>query len=146
MKGSLSQHIVNTVQIIFGGLLVVLMIAKVDFGIEFLTRLKNWDYILYLFGVVFFACIVIKTILKKKFGVEDPLLKMKAAKILIYVSYGVFFLFFIFESDWNGVRPLIAFLAWLLQIIGLIVSFFYKQPGREQNDEIIDDQMMSNEA
>ena len=146
MKGTFTQHIVNTVQILFGGLLVILMIAKEDFGIELLTKLKNWDYILYLFGVVFFSCIIIKTVLKKKFGIEDPLIKQKAAKILIYISYGIFFLFFIVETDWYGIKPALALLAWLLQIAGLIISFFYKQPGNEQNDEIIDDQMISNEA
>ena len=142
MKGTLVQHIVNTIQILFGGLLIFMYVGKISI-IENIEIFDNQKYVLLVLAVIFGLCIFAKGRLKKKYNIKDPLVESKAAKWLIYSSYLLFFLFlFVLTVDKNFSR-LAGGLAWLTQIIALIISFFYVQETNEGNDEILDDQMMN---
>ena len=142
MNKLIFQHIVNSVQVILGGLLIILMFADVDFGLNLLQEFKNSRYALYVFGALFLLIIITKQILKSKHKIDDPLVVHRPSKILIYVSYAVFAVFIFARAIDLTYKYMIALFGWGLQIVALVLSFFYKQSEVESNEEILDDQMM----
>lgn len=138
----LIQHMVNGMQVVLGGLLIILMFADVDFGIQLLKTFKNSRYALYMFGGLFLLIIVIKQVLKSKYHLDDPLVVHQPSKILVYVSYAVFAVFIFWKGADMSYKYVIALTGWGLQIVALILSFFYKPNEELSDDDLLDDQMI----